>query len=46
MPSANNHKAPSKPKKVKDTYWTIYRIGTEVEVFDEIHTDKAMRKED
>lgn len=24
------------PAQVKDAYWTIYRLGTEVEVFDEV----------
>lgn len=28
---------------VKDAYWTIYRIGTEVEVFDEIK-DRPRRR--
>lgn len=40
---ANNRKAPSKPEKVKDAYWTIYRLGTEVEVFDEIHNRPLRR---
>lgn len=41
--SERNYKSQSEPNKIKDAYWTIYRIGTEVEVFDEIHNRPLRR---
>ena len=38
-----NHEALNAPIEVKDAYWTIYRTGTEVEVFDEIHNRPLRR---